>query len=385
MSLLRGLRGSIPVVAGIALSVLSGPEVYAQGVGGVAGRVVSTIASQTGDPVPGVTIRLPGLLFETETDDEGRFEFFTVPTGGLEIRAEILGCQLGSRTVAVREDEVVGVDFIMSRPVIAIPGLVVSGLGTGPSEFETPLLGGAAGPRPNWRGIPVAPSRIYSAVSFLAPKSCKQVDCPARRSRCSFAAVGAFLLPSSPWSFWDGVITGGGTIDINPRDVEDILVLKGSAASAPLRLPRSGRGHRDYDQTRWDEDQGQTGTRGYRGRGSCAQRAGRDRYCRDREYGADGRSRRPTPVWPRGSRGWTGSDQDSRRCFDESVEQLLRTIRPIPVDDRQRALAESRGLNAPALLAGDCRRRPATGFLRTARQHTPCIGPSLGSWTTARR
>ena len=38
--------------------------------------------------------------------------------------------------------------------------------------------------------------------------------------------------PQEPLVVLDGVITGGGTIDINPRDVEDILVLKGSVASA---------------------------------------------------------------------------------------------------------------------------------------------------------
>ena len=231
MSLLRRLQSWIPVVAGMALLVLSAPEVYAQDVGGVAGRVFSTIGSQTGDPVPGVTIRLPGLRLETETNDEGRFEFLTVPAGRYEIRAEILGCQLGSRTVAVREDEVVDVNFSLSQPVIAIPGLVVSGLGTEPSEFELPYSVGRLDPAKLERH----PGRTIADLlrgEFPGVKIMQGSGLAGSQISIQFRGRRSISTPQEPLVVLDGVITGGGTIDINPRDVEDILVLKGSAASA---------------------------------------------------------------------------------------------------------------------------------------------------------
>ena len=231
MSLVRSLRGLIPVVAGVAWSLLAAPEVYAQRVGQVAGRVVSTIASQTGDPVPGVTIRLPGLRIETETDDEGHFEFLSVPAGLYEVRAEILGCQLGSRTVAVREDEVVGVDFSMSRPVLAIPGLVVSGLGTGPSEFEPPYSVGRLDPKKLERH----PGRTIADLlrgEFPGTKIMQASGLPGSEISIQFRGRRSISTPQEPLVVLDGVVTGGGTIDINPRDVEDIVVLKGSAAAA---------------------------------------------------------------------------------------------------------------------------------------------------------
>ena len=160
----------------------------------------------------------------------------------------------------MREDEVVGVDFIMSptRHRDTRPGGEWSRHGT--FRIRNPLLGGAAGPRQIGEASRSHHRGSNSAVSFLAPKSCKQVDCPARRSRCSFAAVGAISTPQQPLVVLDGVITGGGTrSDINPRDVEDILVLKGSAASAHYGSRGQAGVIEINDQTRWDEDPGPDG------------------------------------------------------------------------------------------------------------------------------
>lgn len=231
MSSPRRLRSLIPVVAGMALLALSPPEGYAQDVGGVAGRVFSIIGSQTGDPVPGVTIRLPGLRLETETDEAGRFEFLIVPAGRYEIRAEILGCQLGSGMVAVREDEVVDVDFGMSQHVIAIPGLVVSGLGTEASEFELSYSVGRLDPAKLERH----PGRTIADLlrgEFPGVKIMQGSGLAGEDISIQFRGRRSISTPQEPLVVLDGVITGAGTIDLNPRDVEDILVLRGSAASA---------------------------------------------------------------------------------------------------------------------------------------------------------
>jgi TonB-dependent SusC/RagA subfamily outer membrane receptor len=231
MSLLRGLGSLTPVVAGMVLLVVSAGEGYAQDGGGVAGRVLSTIGSQAGEPVPGVTIRLPGLRLETETDDEGRFAFLAVPAGRYEIRAEILGCQLGSRTLVVREDEVVDVDLSMSQPVIAIPGMEVRGLGTEPPDFELPYSVGRLDPTKLERH----PGRTIADLlrgEFPGVKIMQGSGLAGSEISIQLRGRRSISTRQEPLVVLDGVITGGGTIDINPRDVEDIVVLKGAAASA---------------------------------------------------------------------------------------------------------------------------------------------------------
>lgn len=231
MSLLRRLRSLKPVVAGLALLVSFVPDGYAQAMGGIAGSVSSTIRTRSGDPVPGVTIRIPELRLETETDDDGRFSFLALPAGRREILAEILGCQLGSRTVVVRDDEVTYVDFNMDQPVIAVPGLVVSGLSLEPSDPELPYSVGRLDPDKLDRH----PGRTIADLlrgEFPGVKIVQGSGLAGEEISIQLRGRRSISTPQEPLVVLDGVITGGGSIDVNPRDVEDILVLKGSAASA---------------------------------------------------------------------------------------------------------------------------------------------------------
>lgn len=231
MSLLRRLRNVAALAVAIAFPALAAPDCHAQAVGGVAGRVTSTIGGEADDPVPGVAFRLLGLRLHTQTDEDGRFRLSGVPAGSYELTAQILGCQLGSTTVSVTGDEVVDVAFTVTRPVIAIPGLVVSGVASEAGDFEAPYSVG----RLDREKLARHPGRTIADLlrgEFPGAKIVQGSGLAGSEISIQLRGRRSISTPQEPLVVMDGVITSGGSIDIDPRDVEDIVVLKGSAAAA---------------------------------------------------------------------------------------------------------------------------------------------------------
>ncbi|NNF29432.1 MAG: TonB-dependent receptor plug domain-containing protein [Gemmatimonadetes bacterium] len=231
MWVVRQLHNVTPVMAGMAFWGMSAAQCSAQDPGRVAGRVVSTIGNEAGSPVSGVTLRIPGLGLEIATNDEGRFDFGPLPAGRYEISAEILGCQLGLRAVEVANAQMATVDFVVSRPVIAIPGLVASGLAGQPPLFDPPYAVGRLD-RSKLRSSPGRTIADLIRGQFPGAKIVQGSGLAGSEVSIQFRGRRSIATAQEPLIVVDGVITGGGSIDLNPRDVEDIVVLRGSAAAA---------------------------------------------------------------------------------------------------------------------------------------------------------
>lgn len=198
--------------------------------GTITGGVVSTVARESGEPVPGVTVRLTGLQLARISDEAGRFEFRGVPPGTHELRAELLGCLLGSRVVEVEADETVDVDFGVSRPAIELPGIVATGVSAGAPDAERTFSVGRVDVEER------EGSGGRSIVDLI------RGEFPSVRIRERGGAAGEISIqlrgPTSisrseqPLLVIDGITTGGGFVDLNPGDVTSVRVLRGAGAAA---------------------------------------------------------------------------------------------------------------------------------------------------------
>jgi TonB-dependent SusC/RagA subfamily outer membrane receptor len=231
MSTLRLAQTVAPPLAVLALLTLPVMRSDAQEVGRVAGRVVSTIASGSADPVPGVTIRLPGLGTHQVTDERGRFRLESVPAGRHEIRAEVLGCLLGSDTVEVRRGAAAAVDFRLTRPLVQLAGLVVTGTAAEVSEVELPYAVGRLDPEDVGRRAGRTIADLIRG-QFPGARVVQGSGLPGTEITIQFRGAGSISSGQQPLVVIDGSTTAGGLVDLNPQDVSSIRVLKGSAAAA---------------------------------------------------------------------------------------------------------------------------------------------------------
>lgn len=219
-----------PMTAALAIVALGGGSARAQDAGSLTGRVLSTIGGEGGDPVPGVTLRLSGVRDQSLSNDAGRFRFRAVAAGSHELRAELFGCVLATRTVEVRPDETTTVDLQVSRPAIEIPGLVVTGTAAETPEAQRSFTVDEV-------DVEGREGRISRSIADLI-----RGEFPGVRIRQGGLAGGEISIqlrgPSSitgsqhPLVVIDGVITVGEMIDLNPGDVQSVRVLKGASAAA---------------------------------------------------------------------------------------------------------------------------------------------------------
>ena len=75
-----------------------------------AGRVVGVVVeAETGEPLPGVNVRLPGTTLGAATDIDGRFVIESVPAGEYEVEAVYVGAEPWRATVRVEAGATVSV------------------------------------------------------------------------------------------------------------------------------------------------------------------------------------------------------------------------------------------------------------------------------------
>lgn len=228
LRLRRSLLWTAAAAAALVAATAQGGR--AQERGAVSGRVLSTVASERGEPVPGVTVRLAELRRTGISDEGGRFELTGVPAGAHELRAELLGCLLASRTVEVRADETSQVELRVSQPVIELPGVVATGIAAEAPPGERPYAVGE---------VDVAeraghPGRSIADLIRGEFPGVRILERGQAGGEISIQLRGPTSISGSqhPLLVIDGIITSGGFVDLNPRDVAHVRVLKGAAAAA---------------------------------------------------------------------------------------------------------------------------------------------------------
>lgn len=212
----------------LALFTLLPGVASGQATGSISGQVVY----RGGPVVPGVQVVFPGLGLRADTDPEGRFELAVVRPGEHRLTVYALGCQLANRTVEVEPGEAARVTVQVGPRAFALDELVVTGTPAERSRAELPFsveeLSGdrlrtatSAGSVANLlRGI--AGGRVIRGSGLPGQESDILLRGPATLGGAE----------QQPLIVVDGIIAGHSTAGIDPMDVERIEVLKGAAAAA---------------------------------------------------------------------------------------------------------------------------------------------------------
>lgn len=199
--------------------------------GQVAGEVEGTVMiAGGGGGFPGVRVRVADLRREVVTDANGSFQLGALPAGSHEIRADAIGCRAGSWTVEVVAGERVSLHLTVDGPAFREPGEEAARSATVLSNddpFTVERLG-----REELRHDPGQTIADLIRGAFPGVKIVQGSGMPGSTVSIQFRGPTSISGSQEPLVVVDGMITGGGLDGLDPRDVESLEILKGSAASA---------------------------------------------------------------------------------------------------------------------------------------------------------
>ena len=120
----RRYRGFLSLLFA-ALLTLGAVDAHAQPTGIVEGRVVD---ASSGAPLPGANVVVEGTSIGASTNQNGRYQLTTVPTGSQTITVSFVSYQTTSETVEVTAGQSVTLDVALSSQVLEGGEVVVRGL-----------------------------------------------------------------------------------------------------------------------------------------------------------------------------------------------------------------------------------------------------------------
>ncbi|MDQ3523436.1 MAG: SusC/RagA family TonB-linked outer membrane protein [Chloroflexota bacterium] len=236
------------------MSIASFP-LAAQSTGTVRGTVVE---AGTQRPLAGARISIVGSNQGVVTSATGEYAL-PVPVGRVQIRASVLGHQAADATVTVAAGQSVTRDFALATAALALDALVVTALGQTTSQravgtsqqavagveiaqtqrenFVNALQGRVAGVEViSTSGVPGASSSItIRGISSISSSNqpLMIIDGLPMDNKTLNTGVLASDAPGSQTAFSNrGVDFTNRAADINPEDIESLVVLKGPEASA---------------------------------------------------------------------------------------------------------------------------------------------------------
>lgn len=206
------------------------------------GRVVGTVTDQaSGAPIATVQVFLEGTGIGSLTGETGAFVLANVPAGTYTLHAERLGYQeLRQTGVTVRDGQTTTVNLAMSETVLALQGIVVTGLVDPVEGVRSPIAVG----RVTREMVPVmiAGSSVQNIQGRLAGVRINRLSGqPGEDVTIVLRTPTSLRGGTHPLIVVDGVILGGtgengtgvpSTADIDPNDIESIEVIRGAAASS---------------------------------------------------------------------------------------------------------------------------------------------------------
>lgn len=181
--------------------------------------------AQSGETLPGVNILVKGTSIGTSTDQDGNFEL-TVPSLEDTLVVSFVGYQTGEVPINGRTK----LDIKLSQETVAGEELVVVGYGT---QKRSDLTGSISSI--DRREIVELP--VYAMDNVLQGKSAGVEVIvggyrPGQTSSIRIRGVQSFSASNAPLVVMDGVPMEGGLMELNPKDVESVEVLKDVSATA---------------------------------------------------------------------------------------------------------------------------------------------------------
>ncbi|HEX5521433.1 MAG TPA: SusC/RagA family TonB-linked outer membrane protein [Longimicrobiaceae bacterium] len=256
MHLLNRLRPALAAVLTLALVGAAALPLAAQSAGTVRGKVVDAGSQQ---PLSGVQVSVPGTGRGALTNASGDFLIAGVPAGAHTVRAQMIGYKQAERQVTIVAGQAARADFSLAQSAIALDEVVVTALGQTTAQRS---LGTA---QQSVRGTEVAQAQRENFVNALQGRIAgvevsSSSGVPGASSQITIRGVSSISGSNQPLFVIDGLPLdnktmntsvlassyGGSTVsfenrgvdftnraaDINPEDVESIVVLKGPEAAA---------------------------------------------------------------------------------------------------------------------------------------------------------
>lgn len=216
-----------------------------------AATISGRVTAESGQPVIGAVVTLPGLGLGTTTREDGRYAI-TVPASRVTgqpvtLRARRVGFQPVSRTITLRPGSVTE-DITLTTSPLRLQEVVVTGAGTSQSRerlgnvvntVDTTILQRAS-----------QPQNVVSALAGTTPNVQVRTQSgePGASAYIQIRGATSVLGTNQPLFVVDEQpidnttvstsFAGGSTVsqnraaDLNPNDIESIQILKGAAASA---------------------------------------------------------------------------------------------------------------------------------------------------------
>ena len=245
------------VLSLLAFALIAFPSLAAaQGAGIVRGRVTD---AATGSPLAGVTVRVEGTTIGAQTNAEGNYSIVGVPPGAQAISTRRLGYAPQRLSVTVPDGGSAAQDFALGRVATALNEVVVTALG---QTAQQRSLGTA---QQTVSGAAIAETQRENFVNALQGRVAgvevtSSSGVPGSSSMITIRGISSISGSNQPLFIIDGLPMDNKTLntqslpsdfpgsaigfanrgvdftnraaDVNPEDIESLVVLKGPEASA---------------------------------------------------------------------------------------------------------------------------------------------------------
>src|SRR5690554_1101758 len=186
--------------------------------------VSGTVTDENWEPIPGVTVSVPGTSAGTATDLDGRYTL-SVPEGSTLVFSFI---GFVTQSVAVGERSVI--DVILAEDMASLDEVVVVGYGT---QERRDVTGSIASVGSEEIQQVIATNAIQSIQGRVAGLDITQNSWnPGAEATVRLRGNRSFTASNDPLYVVDGIPISRGLSEINPSDIESIEVLKDASATA---------------------------------------------------------------------------------------------------------------------------------------------------------
>jgi TonB-linked SusC/RagA family outer membrane protein len=221
---LSGAGRSIVVSAVLLLAVPFGAA--AQGT--ISGQVLDAATSQ---PVSSVQVYIRALNLGALSQANGRY-VLSVPAGRYTILAQRIGYATAEQIVTVVEGGTVTIDFPLAEVVLAIEGIVATGLIDPVAGVLSPITVNRIS-RAQIPAVVGGTSAIYNLAGRIPGLEMSQRSGqPGAEVEIMLRSPTSIAQSPRPLIVVDGVILGSGTANIESMDIESMEVIKGAAAAS---------------------------------------------------------------------------------------------------------------------------------------------------------
>jgi TonB-linked SusC/RagA family outer membrane protein len=202
------------------------PAVQAQATGTITG----VVTSQTGQPLAGVQVSIPGTARGALTRSDGQYLITGVPAGQHRVRATRVGYGAAEETITLAAGQTATVDFQLTDRAVELEEVVAVGYGV---QHRQEVTGAVAS---------VSPTRLENVPNTSVAQAIQGAVAGVNITAAATGAEPQFNIlirgqnsitaSNDPLVVVDGIPYNGNLAEINQSDITSIDVLKDASATA---------------------------------------------------------------------------------------------------------------------------------------------------------